>query len=369
MKTEETVLEIDLTALERNIQYLKSRLKPTTWFLAVVKASSYGNEATQIAAYIEKKKLANYFAVAYTSEGIALRKCGISLPIIVLHPQSINFDDIIKYQLEPTLYSLRTAHLFLEYAEKHQLSDYPVHLKCNTGLNRLGFDFNQIDEVLSLLKNNGTVKVKTAYSHLAASEDMNEKVFTENQIQHFIAFQEKINQTFAHKVIYHQCNTSGILNYPEAQFDMVRSGIGMYGFANDAALQPYLTPIMSLKSVISQIHRLEIGDSLGYNRGYIADHITKTATIPVGHADGINRIYGKGKGFVFIHGKKAPILGNVCMDMIMVDITHINCEEGDEVIVFDKEHTAETLAESAGTISYELMTSMAHRIKRLYIEG
>ena len=164
MKTEETVLEIDLTALERNIQYLKSRLKPTTWFLAVVKASSYGNEATQIAAYIEKKKLANYFAVAYTSEGIALRKRGISLPIIVLHPQSINFDDIIKYQLEPTLYSLRTAHLFLEYAKKHQLSDYPVHLKCNTGLNRLGFDFNQIDEVLSLLKNNATVKVNSLFA-------------------------------------------------------------------------------------------------------------------------------------------------------------------------------------------------------------
>lgn len=149
---------------------------------------------------------------------------------------------------------------------------------------------------------------------------------------------------------------------------MVRCGIGMYGFANDVELQQYLTPIMTLKSVISQLHTLQIGESLGYNRGYIADHITRTATIPIGHADGINRIYGKGKGFVFINGKKAPIIGNVCMDMILVDVTEISCQEGDEVIVFDKTHTAETLAESAGTISYELITSMAHRIKRIYLE-
>lgn len=368
MKTEETVLEINLTALEKNVLYLKSRLKPTTLFLGVVKASSYGNNSVPIALHLQKKGLANYFAVAYTSEGKALREAGITLPILVLHPQPINFDDIVKYQLEPTLYSQRITKLFLEYAEKHHLVKYPVHLKCNTGLNRLGFDLNEIDQELTLLKNNTTVTVKTAYSHLAASEDMNEKEFTENQIKTFIAFQEKINKTFSHKVIYHQCNTSGILNYAHAQFDMVRCGIGMYGFANDDQLQQYLTPIMTLKSVISQIHTLQVGDSLGYNRGYIADHITKTATIPVGHADGINRIYGKGKGFVFINGKKAPIIGNVCMDMILVDVTNIPCEEGGEVIVFDKDHTAETLAESAGTISYELITSMAHRIKRVYIE-
>nr|WP_315126470.1 alanine racemase [uncultured Capnocytophaga sp.] len=368
MKTEETILEINLTDLEKNIHYLKSLLKPSTLFLAVVKASSYGNNSVAIASHLQRKGLANYFAVAFASEGIALREAGISLPILVLHPQPIHFDDIIKYQLEPTIYSLRIAQLFLDYASKHELKKYPIHLKCNTGLNRLGFDLNEIDAVLELLKNNPTIEVKTAYSHLAASEDMNEKAFTEKQIETFVSFQEKINNTFSHKVIYHQCNTSGILNYPQAQFDMVRCGVGMYGFANDALLQPYLTPIMTLKSVISQIHTLSIGDSLGYNRGYIADHLTKTATIPVGHADGINRIYGKGKGFVFINGKKAPILGNVCMDMILVEVTDIPCEEGDEVIVFDKIHTAESLAESAGTISYELITSMSHRINRIYIK-
>ena len=195
MKTEETILEINLTALEKNIHYLKNRLKPTTLFLAVVKASSYGNNSVAIASHLQKKGLANYFAVAYTSEGIALRKAGVTLPILVLHPQPINFGDIVKYNLEPTLYSQRIAKLFLGYAEKQQLADYPVHLKCNTGLNRLGFDLSEIEEVLTLLKNNTTVKVKTAYSHLAASEDMNEKEFTENQINTFIAFQEKITKS------------------------------------------------------------------------------------------------------------------------------------------------------------------------------
>ena len=182
MKTEETTLEINLTALEKNIHYLKNRLKPTTLFLAVVKASSYGNNSVAIASHLQKKGLVNYFAVAYTSEGIALRKAGITLPILVLHPQPINFNDIVKYNLEPTLYSQRIAQLFLDYAKIQQLANYPVHLKCNTGLNRLGFDLSEIEETLALLKNNTTIKVKTAYSHLAASEDMNEKEFTENQI-------------------------------------------------------------------------------------------------------------------------------------------------------------------------------------------
>jgi alanine racemase len=368
MKTEETVLEIDLSALEKNIKYLRSRLKPETRFLAVVKASSYGNNSLEIASYIERKNLANYFAVAFTSEGIALRERGLKLPILVLHPQAVNFEDIIKYNLEPTLYSKRILTQFLDFAKDKHLEHYPVHIKCNTGLNRLGFDLEEMDDVLPLLKNNPHISVKTAYSHLAASEDMNEREFTKNQIALFVKFQKKIDATFDYKVIYHQCNTSGILNYPEAQFDMVRCGIGMYGFANDASLQPNMTPIAALKSVISQIHQLKTGDSLGYNRGYIADRPTHTATIPVGHADGINRIYGKGKGYVFINGEKAPILGNVCMDMILVDITSIDCKEGDEVIVFDRNHTAEALAESAGTISYELITSMAHRIKRIYKE-
>lgn len=366
--TEETILEINLSDLENNIRYLKTNLRPNTKFLAVVKASSYGNNAVAIATHIQKKKLADYLAVAYVFEGSLLRNSGIRLPVMVLHAQAVNFDEICQQNMEPVLYSKRILRQFLKYAEDKKLRHYPIHLKCNTGLNRLGFSITEIDEVLNELKTSSLVEVKTAFSHLGASEDLNEREFTETQIETFKLFQKKITQTFPYQVIYHMCNTSGILNYPEAQFDMVRSGIGMYGFANDPKKQPNFKPIGTLKSVISQIHQLLEGESVGYNRGFIAQKPIKTATIPVGHADGINRIYGKGKGFVYIHNQKAPILGNVCMDMLMVDITNIDCEEGDEVIVFGKNHTAEALAENAGTISYELITSMSFRIKRVYIE-
>lgn len=366
--TGETTLEINLCDLEKNISFLRSKLKPETLFLAIVKASSYGNKAEEIASFIQKKKLADYLAVAFVSEGISLRLSGIELPIMVLHPQNVNFEDIIKNKLEPVLYSQRILSLFIDYAKENKLLGYPIHLKCNTGLNRLGFSLEEMQMVLPLLKNNSNVMVKTALSHMVASEDLKEKQFTERQINTFLKFQSEINKAIPQKVIYHMCNTSGILNYPQAHFDMVRSGIGMYGFANDAEFQKNLTPISTLKSIVSQIHTLKKGDSLGYNRGFIASKAMKTATIPVGHADGINRIYGKGKGFVFINNQKASILGNVCMDMIMVDITDIDCKEGDEVILFSPKHTAEVLAENAGTISYELITSMSHRINRLYIE-
>lgn len=364
----ETILEINLSDLEKNIRFLKSKIQPETLFLAVVKASSYGNNAQKIASFIQKKNLADYLAVAFCSEGVALREVGVHLPTIVLHPQEAHFQQIIENNLEPVLYSPRILQLFLNFAETNNLVDYPIHLKCNTGLNRLGFSLENIDKALVLLAENKNVRVKTAFSHLVASEDRNEKEFSENQIVTFLKFQEKITKNIRPKVLFHMCNTSGILNYPNAHFDMVRSGIGMYGFANDPDFQRNMTPIGTLKSIISQIHTLEAGESLGYNRSFKATQKTRTATIPVGHADGINRIYGKQKGFVYVNGERAFIIGNVCMDMLMVDVTDVDCEEGDEVILFSPTFSAEVLAENAGTISYELITSMSHRIKRLYIE-
>lgn len=368
MKTEETYLEINLNALKNNILFLKSHLKPTTQFLAVVKASAYGLEAAPLAKYIEQHALADYLAVAYTSEGKILRQAGINMPILVLHPQIAHFYEIIQLNLEPLLYSRRIFSSFIEYAKEQKLHSFPIHLKCNTGLNRLGFSLTEIDFVLSEVIPHEVLRIKSVMSHLAASEDLSEQTFTLSQIKNFKEFQKKINQQLPYKVTYHICNTSGILNYPEAQFDMVRSGIGMYGFANDSLWQKKLIPVASLKSIISQIHTLKKGDSIGYNRSYIAQKTTRTATIPIGHADGINRIYGKEKGFVFINNQKVFVIGNVCMDMLMVDVSEVDCNEGDEVIIFDKNHTAEQLAENAGTISYELMTSMSHRIKRIYVE-
>ncbi|WP_172915766.1 alanine racemase [Capnocytophaga canimorsus] len=365
---QETTLEIRLDNLQHNVEFLKSKLKENTLFMAVVKAFSYGNNHCEIAKYLEKKDLADYFAVAYASEGVELRKSGVTKPILVLHPQVAHFQEIVTYELEPTLYSYRTLEMFLSFAMDNNLDSYPVHIKCNTGMNRLGFLPQQIENVCQILSDKKQIRVRTAYSHLFASEDKNAEDCMQEQICQFIDCQKVIKKYFSYKVLFHNCNTSGILNYPQAHFDMVRSGIGMYGFGNDAEYQSNFRPITILKSLISQIHDIPKGGYVGYNFGFQADAPTRTATISVGHADGLNRIYGKGIGFVYINGKKAPIVGNVCMDMLMVDITEIDCKEGDEVIIFDEKHTAEILAETAQTISYELITSLSRRIKRVYVE-
>jgi alanine racemase len=367
-KAQETVLEIDLKALKHNFEHLKSKLKDNTKVLAVVKAFAYGSDASEIAKYLESLDV-DYFAVAYVNEGVTLRKAGVTKPILVLHPIAVNFKTLIEYCLEPNLYSKKILETFIKVASEEKQTHYPVHVKFNTGLNRLGFDESDIDFIANTLNKTDVVKVKSLFSHLAASEDLNEREFTLNQINKFKAYSQKLIDLIGYAPIRHMCNTSGILNYPEAHFDMVRTGIGLYGFGNSEKESKHLKPIATLKTIISQIHTVNKGESVGYNRAFKSESQQKTATLPIGHADGINRIYGNGKGFVTINGKKAPIVGNVCMDMIMVNITNIECNEGDEVIVFGPEYTtAETLAESASTISYELITSISQRVKRVLLK-
>lgn len=364
----QTHLLIRLDNLAHNVQFLKSKLAENTLFMALVKAFSYGNNHCEIASFLERKNLADYFAVAYASEGVELRQAGIKKPILVLHPQIAHFEEITNFNLEPALYSERMVTAFSHFISEKNKQNYPVHLKCNTGMNRLGFSLSEFKPICQKISSEKYLHIKTIFSHLAASEDKNAQPFIEKQIQKFIDFQQISKEIFNYKILFHTCNTSGILNYPHAHFDMVRSGIGMYGFGNDPEFQKNFRPITILKSIISQIHTIEKGEFVGYNFGFEAQKTTRTATISVGHADGLNRIYGKGIGFVYINQKKAPILGNVCMDMLMVDVTHIDCNEGDEVIIFDEKHTAEILAETAQTISYELITSLSKRIKRFYLE-
>lgn len=364
-KAQETVLEIDLKALKHNFEYLKSKLKPNTKFLAVVKAFGYGSDACAVAKYLQNLG-ADYFAVAYVNEGVALRQAGITQPILVLHPQVVSLKTLIQHCLEPSLYNAKILNEFLNVASAEKQNNYPIHIKFNTGLNRLGFWENDIDYTISKLKNTDAVKVASIFSHLAASEDLNEKDFTLTQIKSFKSTSKQMIDALGYAPTLHMCNTSGILNYPEAHFNMVRSGIGLYGFGNSAKENKHLKPIAALKTVISQIHHIEKGESVGYNRGFKSNGFFKTATLPIGHADGIGRQYGNGKGFVIINGQKAEIIGNVCMDMVMVNVTNIDCKEGDEVIIFDAQHTAETLAESAGTISYELVTAISQRVKRVF---
>lgn len=363
-KATETTLEIDLNALGHNYRYLSSKLKPTTKVLAVVKAFGYGSNATAVAKELVALGV-DYFAVAYANEGEALRDAQIQTPILVLHPLSTNFDHLLNKCLEPSIYSKKLLLDFIAFAEKQNQQNYPIHLKFNTGLNRLGFGKNDISFISETLSKTESVKVESAFSHLAASEDLSEENFTRTQLASFRSISKELSEKLGYQPILHTVNTSGIINYPEAQLDMVRTGIGLYGFGNDSQENNHLKPIATLKTVISQIHNIQPGETVGYNRAFNASQVTKTATLPIGHADGISRAYGNGIGWVTIHGQKAPIVGNVCMDMIMVNISNISCVEGDEVIVFGDNPTAESLAGAINSISYELLTAISQRVKRI----
>lgn len=366
-KAEETVLEIDLNALAHNFKTIKSQLKPGVKFMSVIKAYAYGNDSVAMARKLEDLGT-DYFAVAYTEEGIRLREAGISKPILILHPQPVNYPEIIEHCLEPNLYSARTLQLFIELAEKQNQKDYPVHLKFNTGMNRLGFTEADYHHIPEKLKKTKSVKIASAFSHLAASEDWKEREFTLSQIYKFKDLAGKLLDDIGYEPLLHLCNTSAIFNYPSATFSMVRSGLGLYGFANDDNLNKKLKPVGTFKSVISQIQNLEEGDTVGYGRAFKAEKTTRIATLPVGHADGIKRIYGHGKAGVFINGEYAPIIGNVCMDIIMINVTHIDCKEGDEVIIFGGPQNVPEFSAKGGTVSYELITGISQRVKRIIIQ-
>ena len=362
MINQETVVEINLSNLKKNLDFLKSKIRKETLVMAVVKAFAYGSDSTIISKRLEKEKI-DYLAVAYTVEGVELRDKGITTPILVLHPQINDFDKIIDFELEPSIYSFRVLKAFMN--TKKLTTDYPFQIKFNTGLNRLGFNENQIDKLILSLKN---LKPNFIFSHLGASEDVLEKSFTNEQIKKFIFISSDFENKIGRKIKKHILNTSGILNFSEAQFEMVRTGIGLYGFGNDSKFNDNLKPVISLKTIISQINHIKKGESVGYNRGFLSKKSITTATLPIGHADGINRQYGNGKASVMVNGKSALIIGNICMDMMMIDISNIICNEGDQVIIFDdKNVSAEEFTESAGTISYEILTALSKRIKRIVI--
>lgn len=361
-----TALEIDSKAIEFNLSYFKSKLRETTKVLVVVKAFGYGSNAIEIAKYLEHK--VDYFAVAYLNEGIALRIAGIETPILVLHPQKNNLHKIIEYNLEPNIYSLNLFKSFVEIVKLSKAKYYPIHIKINTGLNRLGFSKNDISEISSLIDKQHEIEVKSFFSHIAASEDLNEREFSLQQINSFKSIASEITNELNYTPFKHMLNTSGIINYSnEAQFDMVRLGIGLMGFGNDILETKKLKNVLTLKSVISQIHTIKKGETVGYNRAFKASDTLKTATIPIGHADGISRQLGNGVGYVYIHNKKAPIVGNVCMDMIMVNVSNIPCNEDDEVIIYKNQQHIESLAKAIDTISYELLTAISQRIERVLI--
>lgn len=364
-KTHETILEINLNAISHNLNYFKSKLQPKTKLMVMVKAFGYGSGSYEIAKLLAHHKV-DYLGVAFADEGIELRKAGIELPILVMNPEMTSFQSIIQYRLEPEIYSFRGLKAFLKLAEAKKLERYPIHIKLNTGMNRLGFDTGNLSELVSLLKGTKCVSVNSILSHLASSDVPEHKDFTLQQIAEFDKNSTFLMHELQIKPIRHICNTSGISNYPQAQFDMVRLGIGLYGVSNEAHEQHNLENVGTLKSVISQIRYIEAGESVGYVRRFIATQTTKVATIPIGYADGISRLWGNGVGYALVNGKEAPIIGSICMDMLMLDVTGIPCFEGGDVIIFGSYPSVSTIATATNTIPYEILTSISARVKRVF---
>ncbi len=365
-KTHETVLEINLNALQNNLNHYKSILKPGVKLMAMVKAFSYGSGSFEIAGILQFNKV-DYLAVAYVDEGVALRNAGITLPIMVLNPGLTAFAELLEHQLEPEIYSFNLLERYASFIGQKSVIPFPVHLKIDTGMHRLGFETDEAEQLCQVLKNNPQLQVKSVFSHLAASGSAKHDEFTRQQ---FAAFQQvcrQIETTLGYPFIKHIANTSAISRFPEMQLDMVRLGIGLYGIDTSDDLQSnLLQPVAALKTSISQLKKVKAGETIGYSRNDEMEKDGQIATVRIGYADGYLRVFGNGNGKMLINGKLAPTIGHISMDMCMLDVSRIEVEEDDEVIVFNEELRIETLAQQAGTIPYEILTNISQRVKRIY---
>ncbi len=367
-KTHETALMINLNSLVHNLNHFRSIVKPSAKIMAMVKAFSYGSGTFEIANALQYHG-ANYLAVAYTDEGIELRLTGITLPIMVMNPEPDSFNGLLRNRLEPEIYNFRTLGFLAETVKRNQPANkIPIHIKLDTGMHRLGFSETDIERLNSTLKENPAIEVKSVFSHLAASDSDEHKKFTIAQIDKFKSMSDSIVRTLGYPVMRHILNSAGIVRYPEAQFDMVRLGIGLYGIGANGEEQQKLENVSTLKTTISQINHLKKGETVGYNRRETLQRDSVIATVAIGYADGYGRELGNGKGKMRVHGREAPVVGDVCMDMCMIDITGIDASEGDEVIIFDSIESLKRMAKAMNTIPYEVLTSLSPRLKRIYIQ-
>lgn len=366
-RSNDSVLEINLQHLIENINVYRSLLKPTTKLMCMVKANSYGTGSVEVANTLQNNGV-DFLGVAIADEGKELREAGITVPIIVMNPEQSSYSTVIDYQLDPEIYSLRVLKLFIQKLQEKQISSpYPIHLKMESGMNRLGFHEDDFEELISILKNNSQVYVCSIFTHLATADMPEELDYVNYQLNRFDNSYETITKALDIKPIKHALNSPGIEAYGEHQYDMVRLGIGMYGYSEHTDfMQKYLKPVVRFKTVISQISELKKGETVSYGRRFTAERATKIATLPVGYADGIRRALGYGKGKVGINGKLATITGTICMDMMMVDVTDISCKEGDEVTIFGNSPTLVDVTKWLETIPYEVLTSVSQRIKRVY---
>ncbi|MES2848354.1 MAG: bifunctional UDP-N-acetylmuramoyl-tripeptide:D-alanyl-D-alanine ligase/alanine racemase [Bacteroidota bacterium] len=366
-KTHQTVLEINLDAVTHNLKTYQQLLNPGVKLMAMVKAFSYGSGSFEIANLLQFHKI-EYLAVAYADEGVELRKAGITLPIMVMNAEDATFDMLVQYNLEPELYSFNILNEFENYLLQSGISNYPVHIKLDTGMHRLGFETTDLEMLCAKLTASAQFKIQTVFSHLASSDNPAHDDFTKQQADTFINVCNVLEKNIPYPFVKHIANTSAIHRHAALQFDMVRLGIGLYGVDGNATMQQQLKNVSTLKTTVAQIKKIKAGESVGYNRSSVAQQDSVIATVRIGYADGYPRNLSNGKGFMWVNGKLAPVTGNVCMDMTMLDVTGIDVNEGDDVIVFGEQLPVSQLAKWSGTIAYEILTGISQRVKRVYFE-
>ena len=370
-KSHQTIMEVNLDNLVSNLNYYRSRIRPTTRLMAMVKAASYGAGKVEIASALQYNHV-DYLTVAYSDEGVDLRRNGITLPIMVMNPEEESFDDIIRYHLEPDIYSFRILESFAETARLLCLEgeQVPVHIELDTGMHRLGFGEADLEALVWRLQQpEPSLRVRSFFSHLACSEDPEMDDFTRLQIARFTKWSGRLKESLGRDdIMCHILNSSGITRFPEAQMDMVRLGIGLYGISPEDDVQAQLKPVSRLVTRISQVKAIPQGDSVGYNRKWVAQRDSRIAIISIGYADGLNRHLGYGNGKVQLNGCQVPIIGSICMDMCFLDVTDVPCKEGDEVTIFGDVELLKQISEASGTIPYEILTSVSPRVKRVYFQ-
>lgn len=368
LKVHQTVLEINLSAIVHNLKEYQRRLKPSTKIMAMVKAFAYGSGGAEIAGILQYHKV-DYLGVAYADEGVELRKAGITLPIMVMNPEENAFDAIVEYNLQPEIYSFELLQSFDHFLQQEGLQQYPVHLEIETGMNRLGFAAEDTKELADYLLSCPSFRVETVFSHLAASEEKANDEFTLTQYSVFNRATSELEQKLGYSFIKHIANSAAAVRHPDLQLDMVRLGIGLYGVDSAVSGLLNLQTVATLKSTIAQLKHLKKGDTVSYNRKGRVEREVLIATIRMGYADGFPRRLGNGIGKVLVRGKLVPVIGTVCMDMFMADVTDVpGVKEGDDVLIFGESLPVQSVAQWAETIPYEIMTGISQRVKRVYFE-
>ena len=365
LKVHETILEINLNALVDNLNHYRSKLKPDTKMVCMVKASAYGAGSYEIAKTLQDHRV-DYLAVAVADEGSELRKASITSSIIIMNPELTSFKTLFDYKLEPEVYNFHLLNELIKAAEKEGVTNFPIHIKLDTGMHRLGFAPSEVPELIHRLKRQSAVIPRSVFSHLVGSDSTQFDAFTRRQIETFEQATEELQSAFPHKILRHICNTAGIARYPGAQFDMVRLGVGLYGV--DPFANRMLHNVSTLKTTILQIRDVPQEETVGYSRKGRLDRDSRIAAIPIGYADGLNRHLGNGRAWCLVNGRRAPYVGNICMDVCMIDVTDIDCKEGDKVIIFGEGLPVTELAEILETIPYEILTSVSTRVKRVYYQ-